>query len=129
MKRHQIALFGEAEKGTFHQPCLCRSLEELVDRLGHPPEESQGLILAIQTLLFEQEVLFFRVHQEGFSAEDYLSGLHFIESKAPTLEAVAVPGVGDPAIIDRTSQICNLHQSFLILTEKDLYDYITSFNS
>jgi hypothetical protein len=127
--RYTVFLFGEAEKGEFCTPLHCRSLPQLADTLGNPPEESLGILYAVQTLLFERELIFFRVKEEGFSTADYLRGIKLLqgaENLLPNIAAICMPGVGDREIISATSPICNLHKSFLILNEKDLYDYLTS---
>jgi len=126
---HTIALFGEAQKGEFQTAYYCKSLAQLSDFLGEPPsEESQGLHFAVQALLYERGVVFFRVREEGFSTNDYLFGLNFLENKElfPKISAVCLPGVGSTEIIEGTDPICELHKSILILTERDLYDYLTN---
>lgn len=124
----RIALFGEAQKGDFQAAYLCKSVEELAHHLGEPPNtESKGISYAIQALLYKRDVIFFRVHEEGFSTQDYLRGLSLLENRklVPSVTAICLPGVGNTQIIDATAPICQLHRSFLILTEKDLYDYLT----
>ena len=122
-----IFLFGEAEKGEFCTPLLCKSLSQLSDTLGNPPEESLGIQYAIQALLFERELVFYRVKEEGFSLSDYMKGLRLLQNKAlgSELHAVCIPGVGDYEIINAMSGVCHLHKSLLVITEKDLYDYLT----
>lgn len=125
---HTIALFGEAQKGDFRKAYYCETLGQLADQFGEPPStESKGLHYAIQALLYEYGVIYFRVHEEGFSVNDYLKGLAFLEStkKIPDLTAICLPGVGNNEILEATSPICAVHNSFLIITEKDLYDYLT----
>jgi hypothetical protein len=125
---YTIALFGEAERGQFRTGYLCKNLEELSKYLGEPPsKECQGLTFAVQALLFKQNVLFFRVHEEGFSIQDYLSGLNHLTKKElfPDIAALCLPGVGNAEIINATATVCDLYKSFLIFTEKDLYDYLT----
>lgn len=124
-----VALFGEAEKGDFRIAHFCQNLIDLANKLGEPPsKDSQGIELAIQAILYQHNVMFFRVHEEGFSVQDYLKGLSYLEDSRsiPKIAAVCLPGVGSGEIIEATIPICTLHQSFLILTEKDLYDYLTS---
>jgi|SRR5579863_3633140 hypothetical protein len=125
--RHTIFLFGEAEKGEFCTPHLCRSLPQLAETFGNPPEESLGLLYAVQALLFERNLIYFRVQEEGFSTCDYMRGLCLLKNKEAfhPLTAICMPGVGDAEIIDATSPICSLHHSLLITSEKDLYDYLT----
>lgn len=127
-KFSKVALFGEAEKGTFEAAYICDSLIELSEYLGGPPsQQAQGLPFAIQSLLFNRGVIFFRVHEEGFSKEDYLKGLQFLEQQElfPKISAICLPGVGDEKIIATSTELCQIHKSILVLTEKDLYDYLT----
>jgi hypothetical protein len=125
--RHTVFLFGEAEKGEFCTPLLCKSLPQLAEAFGNPPEESLGIIYAVQTLMYERELIFFRVKEEGFSVSDYMRGIRLLKKKENfgDLAAICMPGVGDAEIIDATNPICSLHRSLLITTEKDLYDYLT----
>ena len=125
---YYVALFGEAEKGDYQTAYFCHSLHQLAENLGNPPMESKGLFYAIQILLYESPIIFFRVREEGYSIQDYMKGLDFLENSqfVSTLAAVALPGVGDAAIIDATGPVCHVHRSLLITTEADLYDYITT---
>jgi len=125
--RQTIFLFGEAEKGDFCTPIFCRSLAQLADTVGNPPEETLGILYAVQALMYEKELIFFRVKEEGFSTQDYMKGLKILQNKNLTnhLTAICMPGVGDIEIIDATQPICTLYKSCLIVTEKDLYDYLT----
>lgn len=127
MKTHTIALFGEAEKGEFKTPYVCQTLVQLMDRVGLPPKHSLGIHYAVQALLFRCTLFFFRVHEEGFNPEDYLSGLHVLQKQEeiPPIMALCLPGVGDSEIIKATAPVCAIHHSLLIVTEADLYDYLT----
>lgn len=129
--RHVVALFGEAERGQYAEPIKIGDLGQLAEYLGNPPEESVGITLAIQALLFQRELLYLRVKEEGFSREDYLRGLKNLEkaSGIKTLHAVCMPGVGDAHIIEATSPLTEKHNSLLITTEQDLYDYLTALAS
>lgn len=120
-------MFGEAERGAFCTPLVCRSLPQLIDTLGNPPEESQGILYAIQTLLYERELIFFRVEAEGFSTKDYLKGIQILYQQGGGfgLAAICMPGMGNGEIIQATTPVCYIHQSFLIVNEKDLYDFLT----
>jgi len=131
MENHTIALFGEAEKGEYQTAYFCRSLEELADCFGQPPENSQGLYFAVQALLYEYQLIFFRVEEEGFSKQDYFLGLRLLENPAfiPQLSAIAMPGVGEPEIIDASAPLCTVYNSILITSEADLYDYLTAKTS
>ena len=124
---YTVALFGEAQRGEFRGAYYCKTLDELSDYLGEPPsQDSRGLHYAIQAILYQRGVLFFRVHEEGFSMQDYVRGLQFLESeKIPSLSAICLPGVGNQEIIERTAPVVEAHSSFLILSDKDLYDFLT----
>lgn len=127
--RHAIFLFGEAEKGEFCTPLRFKSLPQLADTLGNPPEESLGILYAVQALLYDRELIYFRVKEEGFGVQDYMRGLKLLENKhvlLPDLTAICMPGVGDTEIIEAISPVCNFHRTPLIITQKDLYDYLTS---
>ena len=123
-----VFLFGEAEKGDYCTPHLCKSLPQLADTFGNPPEESLGLFYAIQTLLFDRDIVFFRVKEEGFSIQDYRKGLRLLQIKEaiPLLSAIYIPGIGDSELIQEVSDVCHIHKSLLVITQKDLYDYLTS---
>lgn len=122
-----IALFGEAEKGVFQKPYICKTLSQLIDTFGLPPDESLGLDFAIQTLLYQKQLVYFRVREEGFSIADYMLGLKELEKKDQigNIDAICLPGVGDKEIIAASERLCQIHKSFLITTEKDLFDYLT----
>ncbi len=123
-----MALFGEAEKGAFKIPHVLRKLPQLVDLLGNPPQESEGLFFAIQAILYNRELLYFRVGEEGFSRIDYFSGLKYLEDrdKVKQVHAICLPGVGDPEILGASEKICQIHKSLLITNQKDLYDFLTA---
>lgn len=124
----RLALFGESQRGEFHAAYLCKNLEDLSHYLGEPPsKESKGLAFAIQALLFKRDVIFFRVHEEGFSTQDYIRGFQLLEdkNKIPEVSAICLPGVGNAEIIEATTPFCKNNHNFLILTEQDLYDYLT----
>lgn len=123
---HTVALFGEAEKGAFRTPHILRELPQLMDRLGNPPKESEGLFFAIQSILYNREIIFFRVEVEGFSPLDYYCGLKYLAQLKQPVQALCMPGVGDPEILDATQSLCEIYNSFLITNQKDLYDYLTS---
>jgi hypothetical protein len=125
-----IALFGEAEKGEYKTAYYCETLPQLEECLGEPPCESRGLHYAVQALLYRKGLIFFRVKEEGYSLEDYLLGLNFLKNRqlVPSLTAICMPGVGDPEVIEATAPICDQRKSLLIVSECDLYDYLTSFS-
>lgn len=105
-----------------------KSLPHLNDTLGHPPPESRGIFFAIQFLLYEQEVIYIRVKEEGFSTKDYLKGMRYLQNKKQIshLTALCLPGVGDARILDAAHPVTDLHEALIITTEQDLYDYLTS---
>lgn len=123
--RSVVALFGEAERGQFKTPHVLKEMPQLIDLLGNPPPESEGLFFAIQALLFQRELIYFRVEEEGFSHSDYFTGLKYLET-VKNLHALCMPGVGDPQILDASQNLCHIHKSLLITNQKDLYDYLTS---
>ena len=123
--RHVVALFGEAEKGQYKKPYIVRELPQLVDLLGNPPPDSEGLFFAVQALLYERELVFFRVQNEGFSKADYYSGLKFLHDSPRPIHALCLPGVGDAELLDAFQPICSFHRSHIITSQKDLYDYLT----
>lgn len=126
--RQIIALFGEAEKGAFKFPHVLGKLPQLFDLLGNPPGESQGLSFAVQTILYNRELIYFRVAEEGYSRLDYFAGLKYLQDreKVKLVNAICLPGVGDPEILAATENVCEIHKSFLITNQKDLYDFLTS---
>ncbi len=128
MGTHSIALFGEAEKGKYETPYYCESLTQLVDYFGHPPQESIGLYYAIQALLYNRSLFFFRVKEEGFSQKDYLTGVKLLENNQiiSRISAICLPGVGDSAIIQAIIPLCINYHRILIINESDLYDYLKS---
>src|SRR5438552_55416 len=122
-----IALFGEAEKGQLEMAHYCRDLEQLFELLGEPPKETLGLFFAIQSLLYGQPLLYFRVREEGVSLKDYEYGLHLLhdDSFEPFhLQALFLPGVGSKDLIEEGWKLCKARRSVLIMNEKDLYDYL-----
>lgn len=131
MDAYTIALFGEAEKGEYHRAYYLQTLPQLVEHLGNPPANSLGLHFAVQSLMYQHNLLFFRVREEGFSYSDYISGLHLLQTQKYILNisAIGLPGVGDIEIIHAMTPFCRSHHSIIITCEADLYDYLTAFNS
>jgi hypothetical protein len=123
---YTVAFFGAAEKGQYRIATLCESLEQLLDTFGHPPADTLGLHFAIQALLYHRRLIFIRVEEEGFSAQDYYQGVRLLSNpkQIGPLNAIGLPNVGDPNIIAACEPLCSVHRSFLILTEADLYDYL-----
>jgi hypothetical protein len=127
MSRRAIVVFGAAEKGQLCTPMHVTSLENLLDSLGHPPLNSEGLACAIQTLLHDYDLIYFRVEEEGFSTEDYIRGLRHLKQKPLKIPVMAItmPGVGEQDLIHIATPICHFYRSILLISEKDLYDYLT----
>jgi hypothetical protein len=127
MSVYTVAMFGEAERGEYRTAYFLQTLSQLAEYLGNPPPESKGLFYAVQTLMFQRNLIFFRVQEEGYSYQDYLSGLHMLEKQKLiiNINAICLPGVGDVEIIDATTPLCKQHHSILITSEPDLYDYLT----
>jgi len=125
---YTIALFGEAQKGKFCFPYEIKHISQLFEHLGNPPKDSLGIYFAIQSLLYDRRLIFFRVKEEGFSRDDYLKGFNYLKNpdKVSKLSAIGLPNVGDHVIIDATYSINILHKSLVMISEKDLYDYLTS---
>ena len=127
--KSRIFLFGEAEKAKSCQPLAIGSLADLSEKVGNfSTSGGQGLDCAVQILLFNHELIFYPVREEGFSPEDYFRGIEFLEKEGKTMQlcAVSLPGVGDPQIIDALMPICQREKLLLILCESDLYDYLTA---
>lgn len=122
-----IVLFGESEKGQYQAGYLCHSLIDLCSSLGNCTNQGNGIPLAIQLIMLNYSVLFFRVEEEGFNAEHYFFGANFLNKQKliKNFTAIAIPGVGDNHIIEAFIPICHKYQSFLVLNEQDLYDLLT----
>lgn len=128
MTTSTVALFGEATKGSLDTVYFCRSLGDLLDYLGEPPNDAQGLHYAVQTLLYGTNILYFRVREEGVSLDDYRFGFRLLRDvHAPliSLQALFLPGVGSSQLIDEGISLCRKHHSLLIVREADFYDYMT----
>jgi len=125
--KHTIAIFGESERGSLEKLSYLNSLPSLVENLGQATENGRGVHMAIQAIMYQRDLIFFKVSEEGFNLEEYLAGFHLLESKSSDLNlaAIALPGVGDRNIIDRALTICEIQKSFLIIKEQDLYDFMT----
>lgn len=127
MSSYAIALFGEAEKGEYHNAYYLQTVQQLMEHLGEPPPTSSGLHYATQALMYNHHLLFFRVREEGFSYSDYLNGLALLETQQfiSHIAALCLPGVGDLRIIHAATPYCKSHHSIIICSEADLYDYLT----
>ncbi len=123
-----VTLFGEAEKGELCIGRFCSTLWQLWDSFGEPPENTEGLFYAIQSLNFGKPVLYFRVEEEGSSLEDYEIALSGLESSIPEqtkIGAIFLPKMGARKVISHCLHICVRHAGLLIMTNKDLFDYLT----
>mgnify|MGYP000376107053 CR=1 FL=1 len=124
MKPLTIAWFGEAEKGVYHTPTIINTLDQLNYFFGEPPKDSKGLILAVQTLLYNYSLIFLRVQEEGYSITDYYEGFKAIASRED-IGAIGIPGMGDKAVIEVILPQFTFNKQIVIVTEQDLYDYLT----
>ncbi|MCF7806258.1 MAG: hypothetical protein K9M07_02950 [Simkaniaceae bacterium] len=131
MQKLTIVLFGEAERGSFHTLHYLKTLPQLNETLGNPTENSQAMDIAIQLLMYQRNLVFIRVQEEGYSLKDYMIGLKMIEDDQSiwNLAAIALPGVGDELILNECTQVCEKKRCIMIGSEKDLYDYLTNFGS
>jgi hypothetical protein len=122
-----IFIFGQAEKGVFCRPTYLKNALDLLNHFGHPPELSSGIFFAVQTLLLKKPCIFYRVEEEGYSYNDYLRGLDILKSdwQDIKLEAIGLPGVGDPLLIEKTERFCMKKRSLILVTETDLFDFLT----
>ena len=121
-----VFLFGEAERGDFCLPCWLQTMPQLEEKYGNPPPDTQGILYAVQALMYDREIIYFRVQEEGFSLTDYRQGIDLIAARQsiPALAAICMPGVGDASIIEASAHLCLMQGSILIVSEKDLYDYL-----
>lgn len=125
--KNRVFLFGESEKGELCTPITLNSVQGVLQLLGNPPGESMGIDYAIQTVMSKKELIFFRVREEGFSVKDYFEGVKLLYTSGDKmgLSAICLPGVGDHLILNALTPICHRIKSILVLSEKDLYDYLT----
>ncbi len=123
-----IVLFGEAERGEFKTAYFCETLTQLDEYLGNPPAESRGLYYAVQALLFKRKLIYFRVAEEGFSIQDYLTGLKLLEQQKliPHIAAICTPGAANQEIYNAVKPLCDLFHCIFITNEPDFYDYLTN---
>ncbi len=128
MEQRTVFLFGEAEKGIYRTPIECATPLQLFEYLGNAPEESLGIAYGMQFLSYRYTLLYFRVSEEGFSVDEYLQGLHFLRKNPvqKSLAALCLPGVGNKTILEAATPLSHFYKTPLIVSEKDLYDYLTS---
>lgn len=126
--KQTVIMFGEAGQGEFHSLLHMESVCHLADCLGNPPEDSQGILFAVQALLCDRKLYFVRVEEEGYSKADYFQGMALLKNSSllASTAAIGLPGVGDSEIIDAATDICKPHSSILITSQQDLFDYLTS---
>lgn len=122
-----VAVFGEAEKGSFESAYLCSSLTDLYNNFGHGRDSPSGISLAVQAIMQGYDILFFRVKEEGFFIDSYFFGLHFLNTQTSltNIIALALPGVGDFNIIEASLALCRKLKSLLLFSDQDLYDFLT----
>ena len=120
-----VALFGEAEKGSYDTAYYCRCLVDLHHYLGDI--NGRGMTIAIKSLLHDVNVVYFRVKEEGYCIDSYLFGLHFLNTQTTlnNIIAIALPGVGDQHIIEASLSLCQKHKSLLLFSDQDFYDLLT----
>lgn len=126
MKKASVAIFGESRKGEFLKLFYINTLPDLATHLGEPTASGIGIHMAIQSLLFQKDILYIKVLEEGYDLEHYSVGIREIENKTDLLiSAIALPGVGSNEILKKASLLAKKKKAVLILTEKDLYDFMT----
>ncbi len=130
MEKRTVIIFGESKEGKAQNLFFINSLPNLAVGLGEPTATGVGIHMAIQALLLKKEVLFYKVTEEGFNADQYLFGFKLLEKESQNLSiaAIALPGVGSSEILDIAKNQCELHKTLLILNESDLYDFMTQRN-
>lgn len=121
-----LAFFGEAEHGMYGKPHFCDDLAQLADSLGEPPPESRGLFFAVQALLYQHALIYFRVEDEGYSIKDYWQGAQMLYSSdwIPSVKAICAPGVAEPELLETIAPI--RHHPLILSNQKDIWDYLTS---
>jgi len=122
-----LFVFGQAQKGVFCRPTLCKNAHDLFINFGHPPSDTHGIFFALSAVLQQQMCIFFRVKEEGFSTPDYLLGLHILKSQWDhlRLHAIGLPGVGDNRLIEQTELFCHKKKTLLVMNEQDLFDFLS----
>lgn len=126
LMNNSIALLGESEKGRFLYPYFCKNLEELISYLGNPPKDSKGIDFAIQAIMYERDIVYFRVQEEGYFIKDYFQCLEIIKNKIKKIDAICIPKVSNKEVIEKSSLICKSLSSIIITTKEDLFDYLLS---
>jgi hypothetical protein len=127
MNQKTILIFGESKGGDFQKPLLFRTLPELSQSLGEPAKNSSGIHLAVQALLCNQNVLYYKISEEGSNPDQYLLGFKHLEKYPPEIpiSATLLPGVSSPEILTLANHFISHTNSLLLFTEKDLYDLLT----
>ncbi len=131
MTNRTILIFGESQKGELQKFLFLKTLPDLAEALGEPTETGLGIHMAIQAMLFNQSVLFYKVKEEGFNIDHYLMGFKLLEKEFTSilLTAIALPGASSPPILEIADSLCKLHKSLILFNEKDLYDFMTRSSS
>src|SRR5690606_10642883 len=95
------------------------------------PPLSRGLHYAVQALLSDWNLLFFRVQEEGYSYKDYMQSLRMLGQgdRKHSIAALCAPGVGDNTLLNAMRPVCCKFGCILLANEADLYDYLTSASS
>lgn|SRR3989338_4363988 len=125
MEKRVISIFGESEKGEYEKFYPIADLAEAFEILGSPPKETEALQFSLQILGASQPILFFRVKEEGFSFDSYAKGIELLKvNSGPfTIQALFMPGLSDPNLIEKAREACEKHQAVLLITDKDFQDY------
>lgn len=123
-EHEKVVVFGQAETGPFERMTLVRSSEELFDSFGLPPQDSEGINLALQSLFYFRECFYFRVSTEGENLREYYQGIQRLAKwDCPEFFcSLFLPGVSDQAFIDHVSSLFGRH-CLLCIDPRDYYDW------
>lgn len=127
-----IAIFGEAEIGSFKSLITLNSIPELTDKLGRPTKKGIGIHMAIQAILYDREILYYRIpNEEEPSCKEYLHGLNLLGRSTfiNPLVAIALPAVNHRDILYRAKHLCHHCKILFLPNERDLYNFISYENS
>lgn len=115
---------GKAKPGKFYS---MTDLEELIEKIGIPLDNTVGTHLAVQTLLYNYPVLYYPVIEEGSSKKCYNSGMKalFKSKQADEVIAIVMPGFGSKPVLDLALDFCSEKKCVLILNEADYYDFLS----
>jgi hypothetical protein len=123
----KIVIFGKASNAKPGKFYKIKDLEQLLDKIGMPIDETVGVHLAVQTLLYKYPVLFYPVIEEGTSKKCYDDGMKkLVKSKmANEIIAIVMPGFGSRPVLDQALDLCAEKKCVLILNEEDFYDFLS----